>query len=100
LGAVAVQNSCNTALTTADQVRHGQNHVLHASWFGKRAMFLQQMGVGLHVIAAQMEKDQRPRSRQVRLAANVLGWSGVALGVGATAGYTHQLITAVRRKKH
>lgn len=100
LGAVALQNSCNAVLTTADQVVHKDEHVLHPSWFGKRAMFLQQTGVGLHVIAAQMEKDAMPRGRQVRSVANVVGWSGVALGVVATADYGKRFFGSLRKPKH
>lgn len=100
LGAVALQNGCNAILTTADQVVHKDGHVLHPSWFGKRAMFLQQTGVGLHVIAAQMENDTLPRSRQVRAVANILGWGGVALGAVATADYSKRFFGSLRRPKH
>lgn len=100
LGAVATQNACNTALTTADQLVHGKEHVLHSSWLGKRAMLLQQTGIGLHVIASQMEKDIMPRARQTRIAANVLGWSGVAVGVAATAGYGKRFFSSLRPTKH
>lgn len=96
LAAIAIQNGCNAVLTTADQLLHKEQHVLHPSWFGKRAMFLQQMGVGLHVVAAQMEQDARPRAPRVRLAANILGWAGVGLGSVATTGYGRKLAAAQR----
>lgn len=100
LGAVALQNSLNVAMTAADQLHNGRDHVLHSSWFGKRAIFLQQVGLGLHVVAAQMERDDTPRSRRVRQIANVLGWSGVGLGIAASAGYGNRLLGSRKTKKH
>ncbi|MBP9738971.1 CDP-alcohol phosphatidyltransferase family protein [Candidatus Saccharibacteria bacterium] len=91
LCAVAVQNGLNTGITLADKAINKNESVIHASWAGKRAIFLQQWGIGLNVVGSQMEKDEMRNARSVRLAGNIIGACGVVMGGIATAGYTRTL---------
>jgi phosphatidylglycerophosphate synthase len=98
VGAIAVQNGCNVALTTADQIANKPNHVLHSSWPGKGSMALEQSGAALHIVASKMEQSHSAHAANVRKAANVLGWAGVGLGVISTIGYSKELVNSLRSK--
>ena len=99
LVAVALQNGLNAGLTLADQALHKENPAIHASWFGKRAIFLQQTGIGLHVIGSQLEKEERSTAKTVKLTGNVLGYTGVAVGTVASGDYLHKFVQTRRSKR-
>ncbi len=88
---VAAQNGLNAGLTIADRIVNKEDPALHPSWYGKRAMFLQQAGVGLHVVGSQMEKDEMRFSRGIKIAGTVLGAAGIALGTVASVDYARTL---------
>lgn len=90
--AVATRNSLNAILSTADQVANGHNHKLHSSKLGQITIFLEQLAIGAHVIASQMDKNDIRDTKQLKLAANIIGWGGgVALGTLATINYARAL---------
>lgn len=97
LAAVAMQNSVNAGLTITDRVVNWKEPALHPSWFGKRAILLQQSGIGLHVVGSHMEKNDVRFHNAVKAAGTVLGLSGVALGVVASAGYSKTLRQSKRK---
>lgn len=91
--AIKLQNSANVGLTMIDQITNKAAPVLHASWFGKRAIFLQQCGVGLHVVGSQLKRDGKKREgEKLKTAGTVLGIGGIALGCVATADYGATLV--------
>lgn len=91
--AVALQNSANAVMTVVDKVQHGEDSVLHASWLGKRAIFMQQAGLGAHVISSHMPISEKGRSR-VELAGTVTALCGIGLGIAASTGYARRLKAA------
>lgn len=98
LDAVKLQNLTNVGITVIDQVSNHGNPQIHASWVGKRAILAQQTGIGLHVIAARLEKDGSSRAEAVRKAGDTIGWTGVGLGVIATKGYAETLWQSLQRR--
>jgi len=93
LVAVAIQNSLNTALTMVDRATNADEPQIHPSWWGKRAILLQQTGIGLHVIGSRLEKDEKlASSRFSKTAGSVLGYAGVAFGAVASTGYAATLL--------
>lgn len=90
LCAVAIQNTANVALVAADRMRHEEPR-LHSSSHGKKAMFLEQWGLGLHVIASQVSTTHERRGRLIKRTATVLTVAGLIHGVVATSGYARTL---------
>lgn len=91
LTAIAMQNLVNSGLTITDQAINNGDHVIHPSWFGKRAMLLQQTGLGLNVIGSQMNKDEMRFGKELKTAGTLLSSLGVVVGFVATAGYAKTL---------
>lgn len=93
LVAVAIQNSLNTALTMVDRATNADEPQIHPSWWGKRAILMQQTGIGLHVIGSRLEKDEKlAASCFSKTAGSILGYAGVAFGVVASSGYVATLL--------
>ncbi|GAC1483172.1 MAG: hypothetical protein NVS1B7_6890 [Candidatus Saccharimonadales bacterium] len=91
IAAVALQNSVNVALTSVDQLRRADT-VLHPSNFGKKAIFMQQWGLGLHVFGSEVAKHNESRGNRIKLAGSVLTAAGVVVGLVASAGYVKVLL--------
>jgi phosphatidylglycerophosphate synthase len=88
--AVALQNTANAAITLYDKRMHKVRRV-HPSNDGKRAIFMQQIGLGLHVIGKKLEKEEHPSAASfTRKIGSAIGWLGVARGMKATIGYAEQ----------
>jgi phosphatidylglycerophosphate synthase len=98
IGAVLVQNSANVVMTAADRRLNKKEPVLHASIFGKRAMFLEQWGLGLHVIGSEVQKKNERRGRYIKAAGTIVGLAGLGLGGAASFGYARTLLAS--RKDH
>jgi phosphatidylglycerophosphate synthase len=90
LSAVAIQNAANVALVALDRMRHEEPQ-LHSSSHGKMAMFLEQWGIGLHVIGSQVSKTHERRGRLIKAAATGVGVVGLTYGIAATVGYARIL---------
>ena len=90
LSAVAIQNATNVALVAVDRMRHGEPQ-LHSSSHGKKAMFLEQWGLGLHVISSQVYKTNERRGYLIKRAATLLTLAGLTYGIAATIGYAQTL---------
>lgn len=89
--AVAAQNGYNIGLTAADRSLNDKPSI-HPSSFGKKAIFLEQMGLGMHVIGSEVSKQNEKRGRAIKLAGSVVGYAGVGVGIIASSGYTAKLI--------
>lgn len=94
--AIAAQNGINVALTTADRAIN-RKPVIHPSYFGKRAILLEQLGLGLHVIGSEVAKKNERRGAIIKKVGTLTSVAGLGLGSAATAGYTKSLFSA--RKK-
>jgi phosphatidylglycerophosphate synthase len=97
--AIAAQNAANVGLTAVDQVVNKDEPVMHPSKLGKRAIFIEQWGLGIHVIGSEVAKNNDKRGRYIKAAGSVIGYAGVILGVGSTAGYTSTLVSSSKSKK-
>lgn len=97
LAAIAIQNATNVLITGVDRNENDQP-VIHPSKLGKRAMFFQQSGIGIHIIGARLERDGSSLARPTKLAGNILGAAGVVLGVVASAGYARTLAQSRHRQ--
>lgn len=98
LVAVAVQNGLNVGLTAIDRSANDKP-VIHPSQFGKKAIFMEQWGLGLHVIGSELAKTNEKRGKAVKTAGTVLTLAGVAVGVAATTGYTKLLLSSRKKRK-
>lgn len=96
LTAVAIQNGLNTGITLAERAIGNGEPQIHSSWAGKRAIFAQQAGIGLYVIATKLEQEDNGRAVQVKKIAAGISAVGMGLGVVSTTGYTKTLIHSVR----
>lgn len=94
---VLLQNGLNVGLTVADKMTNKNNSVIHASWAGKRAIFLQQWGLGLHVIGSRLEKDGNKRAHSVQKLGTFVTCAGLGMGGIATGGYTRAFIKSRRK---
>ncbi|MDZ7744841.1 MAG: CDP-alcohol phosphatidyltransferase family protein [Candidatus Saccharibacteria bacterium] len=90
ISAVAIQNGINAVATTIDRSMD-KEAVIHPSMFGKRAIFLQQAGLGAHVIGSKLEEDHPRMSKYVKRAGTAVGYTGVGLGIVASIGYVRAL---------
>lgn len=86
LAAVTAQNLANVAITAYDR-HHNETPQVHSSPDGKKAIFLQQVGLGMHVIGEKLSTKQERASGLFKRMGSIVGWAGVALGVKATVGY-------------
>ena len=96
LVAIAAQNGINAALTAGDRAINSQP-VIHPSYFGKRAILLEQLGLGLHVIGSEVAKKHERRAAIIKKVGTLTSVAGLGLGAAATAGYTKSLFSS--RKK-
>jgi len=97
--AIAAQNSINVVLTGIDRKANKKDPVIHPSWAGKRAIFLQQWGLALHVVSKRFEHEHPTKAQTMRGAGNILGWAGVGMGIVATSGYPDTLWHARKAKQ-
>lgn len=97
---IAAQNGINVALTAVDRSVNKQDPLIHPSQFGKKAIFMQQWALGLHVIGSEVSKQNEKRGRMMKLAGNVLGAAGVVVGAAATAGYAKILFSSGPSVRH
>jgi hypothetical protein len=79
-------------------VLNKEEPALHPSILGKRAMFLEQWGLGLHVIGSEVQKTNERRGRYIKIAGTIVGLAGLGLGGAASFGYARTLL--VSRKDH
>lgn len=96
--AVGLQNGINVALTAVDRSAN-KPPVLHPSGLGKKAIFIEQWGLGLHVIGTEVAKKNEKRGKALRTAGTVLTTAGVVIGAAATSGYVATLRNAKRASK-
>jgi phosphatidylglycerophosphate synthase len=96
LVAIAAQNGINAALTAGDRAINSQP-VIHPSYFGKRAILLEQLGLGLHVIGSEVAKKHERRAAIIKKVGTLTSVTGLGLGAAATAGYAKNLFSS--RKK-
>lgn len=90
LTSVAVLHGINTAVTATDRLIHDKP-VMHATWLGKRAIFMEQWGIGLHVIGSKISQTSYEKGSAIKAAGTALGYIGVGLGVLAGADYAATL---------
>jgi phosphatidylglycerophosphate synthase len=95
---VALLNGMNTGLTAVDRVTNKQP-VLHASWLGKRAIFMEQWGIGLHIVGSKVKQANPERAGVIKAAGTILGYAGVFMGGLATADYGATLWEARKHAK-
>lgn len=93
--AIALQNGYNAGLTAVDRSLNDKP-AIHPSNFGKKAIFLEEMGLGMHVIGSEVSKQHEKRGKAVKLAGSVIGYAGVGFGLIASGGYTTKLIHSRR----
>lgn len=97
LASVAIQNSANAVITIADRLSDGEP-VLHSSKIGKRSFMTQEIGLGLNIAGKALSKNNHPKiGEKLRFGGNIVGFSGVALGSIATAGYFNKWRSAIRK---
>lgn len=99
VAAVAIQNSYNASLTVLDR-KNNQEPSIHPSQFGKKAIFMQQLGIGINVIGKKVSESNTKYGRAIKTAGTVLGWTGVGVGLVASTGYTLDYARARRAKKN
>lgn len=101
LAGVTVVNSVNASLTLADKQINRNVPAIHPSWAGKRAIFLQQFGIGFHILGSQFEKQPKAQhvAKAFKLSANVMGAAGITLGVAASSGYARTLVKSIQQKR-
>jgi len=98
IATIAAQNGLNAVLTAIDR-KTNEKPVLHPSQFGKKALFIEQFGLGLHVIGSELAKTNAKRGRAVKFAGTVIGAAGVVVGGVASAGYISDLRSNSRKKR-
>ncbi len=96
--AIAAQNAVNAGLTVADRALN-ESPVLHSSQFGKKAIFIQQWGLGLHVMGSQIEKGNENRGKAIKAAGSIIGYAGVGVGFVASSGYATKFINSRKAAK-
>jgi phosphatidylglycerophosphate synthase len=99
IAAIGAQNSYNAGLTLLDR-KNNQDPSIHPSQFGKKAIFMQQWGLGVNVIGAKIEKSNLQAGKAVKTAGNILGWAGVGVGIAASVGYTRKYVESQRIKNN
>lgn len=93
--AVGIRNGVNAILTGLDRLNNAEP-AIHPSKIGRIAIFAEQFGVGLHVIGSKLENRRPETASTLKAAGNVIGWSGVGLGLFATSGYTRKYIESCK----
>ncbi len=86
IGAVAAQNSLNAAITLYDKYTNEIPRV-HPVKEGKRGMFAQNLGLGLHAVGTKLTETHPAAGASVKKLGSVVGYSGVALSLVASAKY-------------
>lgn len=99
VGAVAVQNGANIALTATDRIMNSEP-VLHPSQNGKRAIFIEQLGLGMHIVGSEVSKTNARKGRFIKAAGTIVSLAGVGIGGVATAGYTSTLFSTLSNSRH
>ncbi len=84
---IFAQNGYNAGLTILD-IKTNDIPAIHPSWLGKRAILAQQTGLGLNVVGSEVKKTDDKKGNMLKLAGSVIGFTGVIMGVGSSAGYT------------
>lgn len=90
LKGVAVQNTCNALLAIIDRLKN-KKPVMHSSLYGKRAIFFQQWGLGLHVIGHKLKRSNSKSSNVIKNTGTVVTLVGLGLGIAATIDYANTL---------
>lgn len=86
VGAVVAQNAVNAAITLYDQ-KHNDPPRVHPTKAGKRGMFAQNSGLGLHAIGAKLQESYPRAGKTVKLAGTAIGYTGIALSTIASVQY-------------
>lgn len=98
LAAVAAQNAANSALTIIDKRVNGSESVLHSSKLGKRAFFLQELGIGVSIGGSQISSKGLKSGDKIKTIGSIIGFAGFAVGTVATAEYFSKLKQSIQTK--
>lgn len=88
LAAVALQNTANVAITAYDR-KTNPMPLVHPSIDGKRGIFMQQAGIGLHVIGSRVAKSKPETGWLIKTTGTAVTALGILRGLKATREYWH-----------
>lgn len=86
MAAVGIQNATNVAITAYDRKKNPIPQV-HPNTDGKHGIFMQQIGLGMHVIGNKVAKTRPETGWAIKTAGTALTVLGIARGLRATKSY-------------
>ena len=97
LGAVAVQNLANAAMTVADRALNDQPEITVTDE-ARRAMFMQVGGIGLNVIGTKVAENNPLTGRALKISGTAIGFSGLLkYGLPTTRTYFNNFLRGIKK---
>lgn len=98
INAIAAQNGANAILSIIDRTINDKP-VIHANWFGKKAIFAQEIGLGIHVIGSKVAETNEKKAKLIKKVGSFTTICGLVLGTVATTSYASTLYLSTKNRK-